>query len=151
MKTRYDFYNLKHFIPITVLALTVTNIQAATLYTNAIDQKRENIVLSVKEGKVDVGLSKLKQLLENNQDNQKLIADYLLLSIQNKRYLDEDLRWLEYIQAADFPTYAQLSLIKAYRDKKQFSNALHLLEKFKKINNSIDFDILKAVLLAENQ
>ena len=152
MKTRYDFYNLKHFIPITVLALTVTNIQAAThLYTNAIDQKRENIVLSVKEGKVDVGLSKLKQLLENNPDNQKLIADYLLLSLQKKRYLDEDLRWLEYIQAADFPTYAQLPLIKAYRDKKQFSNALHLIEKFKKINNSIDFDILKAVLLAENQ
>lgn len=152
MKIRYDFYNLKHFIPITVVALTVTNIQAAThLDANAIDQKRENIVLSVKEGKVDVGLSKLKLLLEDNPDNQKLIADYLLLSLQKKRYLDEDLRWVEYIQAAEFPAYAQLPLIKAYRDKKQFSTALNLLEKFKEMNNTFDFKILKAVLLAENQ
>lgn len=152
MRTIYHFYNLKHFISITVVALTVTNIQAATYkYTNAIDQKRENIVLSVKEGNIDVGLSKLKQLLENNPDNQKLIADYLLLSLQNKQYLDEDLRWLKLINSDDFPAYAQLPLIKAYRDEKQFSTALSLLEKFKKINNANDLDILKAVLLAENQ
>lgn len=152
MKTSYDFYFFKPFIPITVLALTVTNLQAATHpSTSNIDQQRETLVISIKAGNVEDGILKLKQLLENHSDNQKLIADYLLLSLQNKTYLDDDQKWLAYIHTADFPTYAQLPLIKAYRDKKQFSTALNLLEQFKKNNNSIDFEILKAVLLAENQ
>ena len=152
MKTRFDFYYLKSFIPITLCTLTVTNLQAAPdQHINEIDQQREAIVISIKQGNVDAGITELRKLLEKAPNNQKLIADYLLLALQNKRYLEEDQKWLQHIQPAYFPAYAQLPLIKAYRDKKQFPIALNVLNLFQNKNNSSDLEILKAVLLAENQ
>ena len=152
MKTRFDFYYLKSFIPITLCTLTVTNLQAAPdQHINEIDQQREAIVISINQGNVDAGITELRKLLEKAPNNQKLIADYLLLALQNKRYLEEDQKLLQHIQPEHFPVYAQLPLIKAYRDKKQFPIALNVLNLFQNKNNSSDLEILKAVLLAENQ
>ena len=86
MKTRFDFYYLKSFIPITLCTLTVTNLQAAPdQHINEIDQQREAIVISIKQGNVDAGITELRKLLEKARNGCSIFSLHIFQLMHNYR------------------------------------------------------------------
>ncbi|NHC02197.1 poly-beta-1,6 N-acetyl-D-glucosamine export porin PgaA [Acinetobacter sp. 187] len=164
MKNSYYLEKFYAFIPISLLILTPEVVFAQNSKDQKeFDHKRENIVVAIKQGQVASGLQQLKFLHQQQPQDQKVLADYLLLSLQNHYFKSEDDKLLSHIQSSTFPQYAHIPLIKGLRDLKQFTEALRLTDAFiavtptqavvvkEQVNHLRDLKLLRALLLAENQ
>ncbi|WP_343595795.1 poly-beta-1,6 N-acetyl-D-glucosamine export porin PgaA [Acinetobacter sp.] len=115
-----------------------------------IDHRREAAVVLVQQGQVDLGLSQLKKLLEQYPDQQKILADYWVIAVQQRKLNNVELNeLLPHIQIKNFPSYAYLSVIRSLRDQKRFNEALALSQQFDAINPSVDLKLMQGVLLVE--
>lgn len=125
-----------------------------TYAANTPDMLREQAVLQIKNGQTQQGLVALTELLKQYPDNQKMIADYLMV-VAPIHQLDVVtlLNLTQRIQPKQFPEYAQLTVVKLLRDQKQFSQALSLLQQFEsdQKQNQKQVNILKAILYSENK
>lgn len=125
-----------------------------TSYAATPDTLREQAVLYIKNGQTQKGIIALEQLLQKYPQDQKVLADYLL-SVNTVHPLDAAtlLKLTQRIQVSQFPEYAQLSVVKLLRDQKLFNQALLLLQQFEPFQqkNQLHVNILKAILLSENQ
>ncbi|MFT4020015.1 MAG: poly-beta-1,6 N-acetyl-D-glucosamine export porin PgaA [Acinetobacter sp.] len=134
----------------SVLSLLVpTCIFAATYDVN---QLREASIVLVRQGQVHEGLKQLESLLKQYPNDQKVLADYWVISSQQNSLNREDVKTLSpYIQVKKFPDYAYLSVIRSLRDHQQFNKALLLAQQFDMIHPSDDLKLLQGVLWAELQ
>ncbi|WP_051353542.1 PgaA family protein [Acinetobacter nectaris] len=112
---------------------------------------RETAVQMVYQGNIDVGISQLQQLLDNEPTNQKLLADYLTLRAHYQQFTESDLQHLKQIHISDYPSYAQIPTIQGLRNSKYFLVALAFTEKLYKQCPSPNLLLLKAILEAEAQ
>ena len=79
---RLCFYSILSSFPSVVLA------------AESVDQQREQGVADIQDGKVNQGFNQLKTLLEQDPQNQKLIADYVVLRYANAKFTDSDKAYL---------------------------------------------------------
>lgn len=144
--------NFYYSIPISFLLFSA-QVSTADLPNNNdnLNVQREQAVLDVRNGHGNEGLLKLNKLLKENPNNQRILADYIVVSKQQNTFDQSDLNLINQIDYKTYPQYAQLATIKAFRDLKQFSSALVLVDGFSKTTPDLQLDVLKAVLLAENQ
>ena len=156
MKHKSHTSDFRLFIGISFVALSSSHVHAEGQHNiSDLDQEREKIIISIKQGSPGQGLARLKKLRYAFPNNQKLLADYLILSLQHHQFSEHDQQLLRRIDGLSFPVYAQIPLVKALRDLKQFATALEVLEKFNPkpaqiALKHIDIEILRTVLLAED-
>ena len=117
---------------------------------NTVEKQREQGVALVRTGEVDNGLSLLKQLLEQNQTDQRLIADYIVLSYEQNKFVSSDFKYIQQIQVNNFPEYAQVSVIKVLRDSKKFDEAESYARAFNQNKPSQNLLVWISVLQAES-
>ena len=98
-----------------------TLLHAELLYKDSALQ-REEVVSLIKQGQVDAGLQNLRQLLMQQPDDQKLIADFVVIAYENKKFVESDVKYLNGIQTAQFPEYGKVNVIKALRDLNEQNN-----------------------------
>ena len=143
---QYSYY----FVPVGLFLY----LGLQTSYAATPDTLREQAVLYIKNGQTQKGIIALEQLLQKYPQDQKVLADYLL-SVNTVHPLDAAtlLKLTQRIQVSQFPEYAQLSVVKLLRDQKLFNQALLLLQQFEPFQqkNQLHVNILKAILLSENQ
>ncbi|WP_171490560.1 poly-beta-1,6 N-acetyl-D-glucosamine export porin PgaA [Acinetobacter suaedae] len=125
-----------------------THVDAAN---SVIDQEREQAVQSIRQGNTEQGVAQLAQLRSKYPEDQKILADYLLVELQAGRFNDSTLSQLQEINVHLFPQYAQMSLLYALRDLKRFKLALELAEKFYTYKSSNDLGLMLGGLYAEDQ
>jgi poly-beta-1,6 N-acetyl-D-glucosamine export porin PgaA len=132
---------------ICILASTspITHLQAA----DNIDQLREQGVVLIRSGQVEQGLEQLRTLLNQQPQNQKLIADYIVSTQAHQKLTLADLGYLQNIQVQDFPNYAWLSVVKGQRDLKQFQSAAKWAETFYQQSQQQEWLVWDGVLSAE--
>lgn len=132
---------------ICILASTcpVTLLQAA----DNIDQLREESVVLIRSGQVDQGLERLRALLAQQPQNQKLIADYMVSAYAHQKVTASDLAHLQDISVQRFPEYAWLSVVKAQRDLRQFNTAANWAEMFYQQSKQQQWLVWQVVLNAE--
>jgi biofilm PGA synthesis protein PgaA len=121
----------------------------STIYANPLEKQREEGVALVRTGNVENGLNLLRNLLEENPKNQKLLADYLTLSYENSTFSQADEKYINNIQIETFPVYAQLSLVKILRDNRKFSEAESYVHSFNRVKQNNNWQVWVAVLQAE--
>ena len=156
-------YKIKPYVYMVVLGLGCTG---SIGFASSVDQNRERIVAAFKleqqhfnqdlivagslENKNSVLL--LEQLLAlhlKHPQDQKIIADYLLLSQEADR-VDQTLRAvIDKIEVKTFPGYAQTTLIQVLRDLKQFPLAISYVQRFAQQDSSQNWAVYAAVLQAE--
>lgn len=120
--------------------------------TYDVNQLRENAVVLVRQGQTNEGLKQLKALFQQYPNDQKVLADYWLVSYQQNQLSDDELKDLvAHIQLQNFPNYAYLAVIHSLRDHKQFNEALVFAQNFDAITPNNDFKLLQGVLWAELQ
>ncbi|WP_407308366.1 poly-beta-1,6 N-acetyl-D-glucosamine export porin PgaA [Acinetobacter sp.] len=124
-------------------------LHAELLYRDSVDPQREEIVALIKQGQVEVGLQKLRQLLVLQPNNQKLIADFVVTSYEHQKFAEQDIKYLSGIKTAQFPQYAKVSVIKALRDLKEFELAEQWAKKFAQNDPDQKWWVLIGVLQAE--
>lgn len=164
MKKLFYIEHFYAFIPIYLLVLAPTTVHAQDYKDQQeLDTQREQLVISIKQGQIDSGLEQLKQLQQQRPQDQKLLADYLLLSLQHHQFTEQDQALLSQIKFEDFPQYAQIPLVKGLRDLKKFSHALTLTHGFigsaytqkietkAQVEQRHNLELLKEILLAESQ
>ena len=134
---RLCFYSILSSFPSVVLA------------AESVDQQREQGVADIQDGKVNQGFNQLKTLLEQDPQNQKLIADYVVLRYANAKFTDSDKAYLANIDPAAFPDYGKVSVLKALRDLKQYDAAIQWAEKFSIADASPQWILWQGVLQAE--
>ncbi|OTG98200.1 poly-beta-1,6 N-acetyl-D-glucosamine export porin PgaA [Acinetobacter sp. ANC 4654] len=125
-----------------------TLLHAELLYKDSAPQ-REEIVSLIKQGQVDVGLQKLRQLLMQQPDDQKLIADFVVIAYENKKFVESDVKYLNGIQITQFPEYGKVNVIKALRDLKKFELAEQWAKKFAETDQNQMWGVWIGVLQAE--
>ena len=115
-----------------------------------VNQLRESSITLVRQGHVNEGVQRLKELLTLYPNDQKVLADYWLIAYQQNQLNNEDLKVLvSLIQSKNFSSYAHLAVIRSLRDNKQFNDALALAQQFDAIAPSNDLKLLQGVLWAE--
>ena len=114
-----------------------------------IDQLREQGVVLIRSGQVEQGLEQLRTLLNQQPQNQKLIADYIVSTQAHQKLTLADLGYLQNIQVQDFPSYAWLSVVKGQRDLKQFQSAAKWAETFYQQSQQQEWLVWDGVLSAE--
>lgn len=129
----------------TVLVGWPTMVMATEL-----DQQREQGILLIRSGQVDVGLQQLKHLLEQHPEDQNLIADYVVSSYYNSKFLASDQKYLQNINPAKYPDYGRVSLIKILRDLKQYNDAEAWVTQFNTIQPDTSWMVWQALLQAES-
>lgn len=142
--------NKTMIIPISCLTLFILQPFQMALAQN-ISQNREQATRLVYQGEIEKGLEKLKKLLQENPSDQQLLADYIVLAYGNARFNRTDLNYLSQIKAAEFPQYAQVSLIKALRDLKEYPAATSYIQQFAKYTPAPYWNVWLGVIYAENQ
>jgi aromatic ring-opening dioxygenase catalytic subunit (LigB family) len=132
---------------ICILASTspITHLQAA----DNIDQLREQGVVLIRSGQVEQGLEQLRTLLNQQPQNQKLIADYIVSAQAHQKLTLADLAYLKNIQVQDFPNYAWLSVVKGQRDLMQFQSAAKWADIFYQQSQQQEWLVWDGVLSAE--
>ena len=125
-----------------------TLLHAELLYKDSALQ-REEIVSLIKQGQVDAGLQNLRQLLMQQPDDQKLIADFVVIAYENKKFVESDVKYLDGIQTAQFPEYGKVNVIKALRDLKKFELAEQWAKKFAENDQNQMWRVWIGVLQAE--
>lgn len=139
----------------TVLALSCGTLLFSTLsyaeliYKDVVDQQREKVIPLIKQGQVDTGLQKLRQLLGRYPNNQKLIADFVVMAYENKKFAESDIRYLKGIQSQQFPDYGKIYVIKALRDLKKFELAENWAKTFAKTDSNPQWIVWTGILQAE--
>ena len=139
----------------TVLALSCGTLLFSTLsyaeliYKDVVDQQREKVIPLIKQGQVDTGLQKLRQLLGRYPNNQKLIADFVIIAYENKKFAESDIRYLKGIQSQQFPDYGKIYVIKALRDLKKFELAENWAKTFAKTDSNPQWIVWTGILQAE--
>ncbi len=131
----------------TLLFSTV--LHAELVYRNTVDPQREETVSLIKQGQVDTGLQKLRQLLILQPSNQKLIADFVVMSYESQKFTDQDIKYLSGIQSNQFPEYAKVSVLKALRDLRKFELAEQWAKKFAQTDQNQMWVVWIGVLQAE--
>ena len=140
---------------LTLLSLSCGTLLFSTLsyaeliYSDVVDQQREKIVPLIKQGQVDTGLQKLRQLLARYPNNQKLIADFVVLAYENKKFTESDIRYLKGIKSQQFPDYAKVNVLKALRDLKKFELGEYWAKKFAQTDQNQMWTVWTGVLQAE--
>lgn len=134
----------------TLLFSTLLHAELIFPDTDSIDQQREKTVILIKQGQVDVGLEKLRQLLSLQPNHQKLIADFVVLSYAAHAFTESDISYLSNIQPTQFPQYGKVSVVKALRDLKQFALAEQYAKQFYAIDRDPNWQVLIGVLQAES-
>ncbi|WP_353144305.1 poly-beta-1,6 N-acetyl-D-glucosamine export porin PgaA [Acinetobacter pragensis] len=127
-----------------------TGLPILGLAADSIDQQREKSVADIRAGNTDQGFRQLKTLLRLYPNNQKLIADYIVLRYANAKFSIDDIIYLSQIVPADFPDYGKVSAVKGLRDLKQYDLALLWTENFYLADHSEQWKIWQGVLLAES-
>jgi hypothetical protein len=122
---------------------------AELIYNDVVDQQREKIVPLIKQGQVDSGLQKLRQLLIRYPNNQKLIADFVVLAYENKKFTESDIQYLKGIKSQQFPDYAKVNVLKALRDLKKFELGEFWAKKFAQTDQNQMWTVWTGVLQAE--
>nr|WP_269091546.1 poly-beta-1,6 N-acetyl-D-glucosamine export porin PgaA [Acinetobacter sp. SM34] len=122
---------------------------AELIYNDVVDQQREKIVPLIKQGQVDSGLQKLRQLLVRYPNNQKLIADFVVLAYENKKFTESDIQYLKGIKSQQFPDYAKVNVLKALRDLKKFELGEFWAKKFAQTDQNQMWTVWTGVLQAE--
>ncbi len=120
------------------------------VYAAVPDELREHSVISIRQGKVDQGLSELKALLQQYPDNQKLIADYTVLSYVHGKFAVSDEAFFSQINPQTFPDYGKVSVLRALRDLQHYDSALIWARKFDQAAPAQEWKIWQGVLLAES-
>nr|WP_174505423.1 poly-beta-1,6 N-acetyl-D-glucosamine export porin PgaA [Acinetobacter sp. Marseille-Q1620] len=118
--------------------------------TDTIDQLREKSVALIKAGQTNTALVELERLLNEYPNNQKLIADYVVVSYANKNFKSSDIKYLEGINVESYPEYGQVSLVKALRDLKQIDLAKLWCDQFYKKTKKQEWLVWIAVLEVES-
>ncbi|NNH87915.1 poly-beta-1,6 N-acetyl-D-glucosamine export porin PgaA [Acinetobacter sp. ANC 4279] len=124
-------------------------LHAELIYRDSVDPQREETVGSIKQGQVDAGLQKLRQLLVLQPNNQKLIADFVVISYEHQRFNEQDIKYLSGIQNAQFPDYAKVDVLKALRDLRKFELAEQWAKKFAQTDQNQMWVVWIGVLQAE--
>ncbi|MGE8683452.1 MAG: poly-beta-1,6 N-acetyl-D-glucosamine export porin PgaA [Acinetobacter sp.] len=140
----------KYYLSRLCLVSIFTSLPTVVFAVEMVDQLREQSVLDIRAGKLDQGFSQLKELLAQHPNNQKLIADYLVLRYANARFTQTDEIYLRQIVATQFPDYGKVSVIKGLRDLRQYNQAIQLAERFYQVDQSIQWQVWQGVLLAES-
>lgn len=122
---------------------------AELLYRDSVEPQREETVGSIKQGQVDAGLQKLKQLLVLQPNNQKLIADFVVTSYEHQKFTERDIKYLSGIKITQFPDYAKVSVIKVLRDLRKFELAEQWAKKFAQTDQNQKWVVWIGVLQAE--
>ena len=123
----------------------MTHLQAA----ENIDQLREQSVALIKSGQVEQGLEQLRTLLNQQSNNQKLIADYIVSAHLHQKLTLSDLSYLQNVNIQSFPEYAWLSVVKGQRDLKQFAAAARWADLFYRQSQQPQWLVWQGVLNAE--
>ncbi len=126
-----------------------TFLHAELLYRDTVDPQREATVSLIKQGQVDAGLKKFRQLLVLQPNNQKLIADFVVMAYENQKFTEKDIKYLSNIQNKQFPGYAKVNVIKALRDLKEFELAEQWAKKFAETDQNQIWTVWIGVLQAE--
>jgi len=126
-----------------------TFLHAELLYRDSIDPQREKTVGLIKQGQVDAGLQKLRQLLRLQPNNQKLIADFVVMSYEHQKFTEQDIKYLAGIQNKQFPEYAKIDVLKALRDLRKFELAEQWAKKFAQTDQNQKWVVWIGVLQAE--
>ena len=143
---------IKLFIPVHCVSLFVLLCCGRAVYSNPIDQHREYAVQLIQKGEVDHGLLDLKKLLVLYPKDQKLIADYFVLSYgRNTLHATELITYIENIQIEVFPIYAQTSVVKTLRDARQYSLAKKMITGFRAHNPQMGWNVWLATIAAETK
>lgn len=143
---------IKLFIPVHCVSLFVLLCCGRAVYSNPIDQHREYAVQLIQKGEVDHGLLDLKKLLVLYPKDQKLIADYFVLSYgRNTLHATELITCIENIQIEVFPIYAQTSVVKTLRDARQYSLAKKMITEFRAHNPQMGWNVWLATIAAETK
>lgn len=140
----------KYYLSRLCLVSIFASLPTAVFAVEMVDQLREQSVLDIRAGKLDQGFSQLKELLAQHPNNQKLIADYLVLRYANARFTQTDEMYLRQIVATQFPDYGKVSVIKGLRDLRQYNQAIQWAERFYQVDQSIQWQVWQGVLLAES-
>lgn len=142
--------NRTMIIPLSCFTILISQ-PFNTLLAQDISHKREQATSLIYQGKIEDGLEKLKNMLKENPSDQKLLADYIVLSYNNARFSKTDLKYLQQIKPAEFPEYAQINLIKALRDQKEFGLAQSYIQQFAKQRPASYWNVWSGVIYAESQ
>ncbi|WP_254592190.1 poly-beta-1,6 N-acetyl-D-glucosamine export porin PgaA [Acinetobacter bouvetii] len=122
---------------------------AELIYNNTVDRQREEVVPLIKQGQVDAGLKKLRQFLILQPNNQKLIADYVVMAYENNKFVESDVKYLKGIKPTEFPDYGKVNVLKALRDLKKFDLAEYWAKKFAETDQNQMWTVWIGVLQAE--
>lgn len=134
---------------ISVLSLCSFSAFAANIHTLTPDNQREAIVAEIKQGHFESGIVKLNHLRQRYPFDQKILADYIIVLYQNKRFDNDQLSILKNLNIAQFPQYGQITLVRALRDLKQLSLAQKYAIAFNQHHASLDLQLILGVIQAE--
>ena len=140
---------------LTILSISCGTLLFSTLsfaeliYKDVVDQQREKIAPLMKQGQVDTGLQKLRQLLDRYPNNQKLIADFVVMAYEHKKFTASDISYVKNIQNQQFPDNAKIYVIKALRDLKEFELAENWAKTFAKTDSNPQWIVWTGILQAE--
>lgn len=123
----------KKFSIYYVSALSCMSLFPTVYAQESVDQLREQSVVAIRSGQIDAGFQQLESLLQQYPQNQKLLADYIVIAYSHNKIGLHQLPYLNAIQAAQFPEYGQVSAIKTLRDLKQYPAALALVQQFQQV------------------
>jgi biofilm PGA synthesis protein PgaA len=128
--------------------LGCTAIQGHTNVAN-IQELREQSIVAIRQGQANKGIDQLRQLLSQYPNEQKLIADYIVVTHQQQQFTVEDHKYLNNIELGNFPEYAWLHLIKALRDQQKFELAQHWTKQFYQKSTDQKWLVWQGILHAE--
>ena len=140
----------KKFSIYYVSALSCMSLFPTVYAQESVDQLREQSVVAIRSGQIDAGFQQLESLLQQYPQNQKLLADYIVIAYSHNKIGLHQLPYLNAIQAAQFPEYGQLSAIKTLRDLKQYPAALALVQQFQQVKPADSWQVWRAVLHVES-
>lgn len=115
-----------------------------------LDQQREQSILLIRSGQVEMGLQQLKRLLSHYPHDQKLIADYVVTAYANRRFTASDQEYIQNIHPANYPEYGRVSLVKGLRDLKQYRVAEQWVQRFNVLQPQASWTVWHGLLQAES-
>ena len=139
----------KKFSIYYVSALSCMSLFPTVYAQESVDQLREQSVVAIRSGQIDAGFQQLESLLQQYPQNQKLLADYIVIAYSHNKIGLQQLPYFNAIQANQFPEYGQVSAVKALRDLKQYPAALALVQQFQQAKPTASWQVWRSVLHAE--
>lgn len=122
----------------------------AIVFATQLDQQREQSILLIRSGQLEIGLQQLKHLLSRYPQDQKLIADYLVTAYANRRFTASDQEYIQNIKPENYPEYGRVSLVKGLRDLKQYRVAEQWVEHFNTLQPQASWTVWRGLLQAES-